>query len=132
MFAPSIDKNDMEIYDTVSGSYVSDPLYTTTTDYTRKTFSIYGIYSGEWVNIGYQLGVRGEYTYQYMKLKETNESFMYEKPGLFPTLHLSYQLPSNQQMMASYTRRINRANPWQLEPFVTWMDAYNSEKATRN
>ena len=28
-------------------------------------------------------------------------------------------------MMASYTRRIDRPRGWELEPFETWMDAYN-------
>ena len=41
------------------------------------------------------------------------------------SFHLSYDLPANQQVMASYTRRINRPRGWQLEPFETWSDANN-------
>jgi hypothetical protein len=29
------------------------------------------------------------------------------------------------QLMASYTRRINRPHDWEMEPFQTWIDAYN-------
>ncbi|MEN9979947.1 MAG: TonB-dependent receptor, partial [candidate division WOR-3 bacterium] len=40
----------------------------------------------------------------------------------FPTLHLSYQLPRGQQMMASYARRINRPTARNLRPYLIWTD----------
>ncbi len=46
----------------------------------------------------------------------------------FPSLHTSYQISSLQQVMASYSRRIQRPRSFYLEPFETWMDAYNVRK----
>ncbi len=43
----------------------------------------------------------------------------------FPTLHLSNQIANGHQVMASYTRRIDRPGGGDLEPFQTWRDAYN-------
>jgi outer membrane receptor for ferrienterochelin and colicin len=43
----------------------------------------------------------------------------------YPTLHLSYQLPYEQQFMTSYTRRLQRTRGWYLEPFYTWRNAYS-------
>jgi outer membrane receptor protein involved in Fe transport len=48
-----------------------------------------------------------------------------ERYDFFPTLHLSYQLPGENQLMASYSRRIDRPRGWALEPFITWVDMYN-------
>ena len=48
-----------------------------------------------------------------------------ERYDFFPTLHLSYKLPGENQLMASYSRRIDRPRGYSLEPFLTWMDMYN-------
>jgi outer membrane receptor protein involved in Fe transport len=67
-----------------------------------------------------------------MEMVKTTQTYHFEKPGLFPTIHFSYKLPADQQTMLSYTRRINRPNPWQLEPFKTWTDAYNTRIGNPN
>ena len=36
-----------------------------------------------------------------------------------------YKFSEGTQLMASYTRRIQRPRGWELEPFYTWMDANN-------
>ena len=56
---------------------------------------------------------------------ESVEDYTLERYDFFPTLHLSYQLPKENQLMASYSRRIDRPRGWYLEPFITWQDAYN-------
>jgi hypothetical protein len=38
---------------------------------------------------------------------------------------MSYRHGIGHQVMASYTRRIDRPREWYLEPFLTWSDAYN-------
>ena len=43
----------------------------------------------------------------------------------FPPVHLSYNLPLDQQIMASYSRRIDRPRSWWLEPFITYQDPWN-------
>jgi len=71
------------------------------------------------------LGLRGEYTYRYMELLKTGESFTLDRMDYFPTIHLSYNLPKDNMLMASYARRIDRPRGWYLEPFITVQDAYN-------
>ncbi len=91
----------------------------------RHIHSLYSLYSGETGNFGYQGGLRGEYTFREIKLVETGESSVIDRWDLFPTVHMSYNLPKDQQTMASYTRRIERPRGWHFEPFLTWTDAYN-------
>jgi hypothetical protein len=78
--------------------------------------------------LGYQGGMRGEYTYRFIELMGENEDFGIDRWDFFPTIHASYQYPGGHQMMASYTRRIERPRGWYLEPFETWSDAYNVRK----
>ncbi len=43
----------------------------------------------------------------------------------YPTLHLGYRVSDNQQLTLSYSRRISRPNPADLNPFVIEQDAFN-------
>lgn len=43
----------------------------------------------------------------------------------YPTAHLSYALNDQQTLRASYSRRIQRPQPIQLNPFVTYIDPLN-------
>ncbi|HST92363.1 MAG TPA: TonB-dependent receptor [Brevundimonas sp.] len=43
----------------------------------------------------------------------------------YPTTHLSYQLTESQLLRASYSRRIQRPQPFQLNPFVSYQDPLN-------
>jgi outer membrane receptor protein involved in Fe transport len=43
----------------------------------------------------------------------------------YPTLHLSYQLNDQQTARASYSRRIQRPGPFQLNPFASYVDPLN-------
>jgi outer membrane receptor protein involved in Fe transport len=87
--------------------------------------ALYTTYSGEIGTFGYQAGLRGEYTYRDITLTRTNETSLIDRFDIFPTVHLSYNTPKENQYMASYSRRIQRPRGWYLEPFITWSDAYN-------
>ena len=78
--------------------------------------------------MGYQLGLRSEYTLRTISLDDVAESFEINRLDFFPTAHFSYQLAENDQFMASYTRRIDRPRGWFMEPFLTWTDSYNVRK----
>lgn len=105
--------------------YVFVPDYAHTTNYLRNTHSLYAIYSAKLNRFGFQLGMRGEYTGREIELKGENERYTIDRWDYFPTTHFSYEFSRGQQFMASYTRRIDRPRGYYLEPFLTWMDAYN-------
>ena len=50
----------------------------------------------------------------------------------YPTLHLSYQLSEAQTLRASYSRRIQRPQPFQLNPFVSYQDPLNQRSGNPN
>jgi len=122
------DDNSVYMFDATSGDYVYQDSFSYTTNYTRNTYAAYGIFGGEWGNFGYQAGLRMEYTYRLLELEDSGESYKIDRPDYFPTLHFSYKLPADQEMMLSYTRRIERPRGHELEPFYTWEDANNIRK----
>lgn len=111
-------------YDVDLDAYVYQSLYSYIVNYERTIQSLYGTYSSEFNKLGYQLGLRGEYTDRLIRYKDKAEEFTIDRWDLFPTLHMSYDLAEKRQMMLSYTRRIQRPRGYYLEPFETWMDAY--------
>ena len=117
--------NEMYYYNNTSSSYLLQPQFSHTSFYANSTHAGYALMKGELDNLGYQFGFRGEYTYRDIKLEGSDEKFNIDRWDYFPTMHFSYQLPDNHQLMASYSRRIDRPRGWYLEPFYTWSDAYN-------
>jgi outer membrane receptor protein involved in Fe transport len=121
----STDTNEVYEYDPVISGYEFRPEFSHAVDYEDNIHSLYALYKGEWGSFGYQGGVRGEYQYRLIELLGENEDFTIDQWDFFPSAHVSYKFPGENEMMASYTRRIDRPRGWQLQPFETWTDAYN-------
>ncbi|MEG8946701.1 outer membrane beta-barrel family protein [Rosettibacter firmus] len=101
------------------------PQFSNKSDFYSNELAFYSLYSSKISTLGYQLGLRTEYTGREVKIPETNQLFKVDRWDFFPTIHLSYEIMPGHQVMSSYTRRINRPRGWEFEPFLTWMDAYN-------
>jgi iron complex outermembrane recepter protein len=105
-----------------------------------------GVYAGYFTlrnqekRLSYLAGLRGEYTHdnvwQMFGLRSgylDDEDFIPARDtthttnhfGLFPSLHLSYQLSENQDLQASYSRRIRRPRSGHMMPFINAQDFYN-------
>jgi outer membrane receptor protein involved in Fe transport len=108
-----------------TGVYEKQSEYSYKTEYTRSEHALYTIFSNTWSNLGLQAGLRGEYTYRTVELPLLDQYFEIDRWDFFPSVHGSYEFSKGKQLMASYTRRIERPRGWQLEPFDTWMDANN-------
>lgn len=119
------DNTSLEDYNVEEEKYVDDPYFTQVTDYTRNIQSFYGLFRSEVNNFGYQFGFRGEYTDRFIENSSNADPFTFNRLNFFPTLHLSYDFPKQQQLFASYGRRIDRPRSSWLEPFFTWNNAFN-------
>jgi len=121
----SDDRNELYHYNALTQSFEFQSLFSHSITNTDQIQSTYLIYAGQTGALGYQGGLRGEYTYRLIKMAGEADQFTIDRWDFYPTLHTSLQLRSGQQLMASYTRRIERPRGWDLEPFLTWMDAFN-------
>ncbi len=108
-----------------NSEWLEDTLYSNTMDFRRNIYSIYGIYSNQWNSLGYQLGLRSEYTDREIENQKADEPAVIDRWDFFPTLHVSKTFENKDQMMASYTRRIDRPRGWFLDPFISYMDQFN-------
>ncbi len=122
--ARTSDENELyafENYNHTFNDFSEDPLLINNTDYLLMLNSAYAQFSGEWSKLGYQLGLRGEHTHRTFKHSSEINSSGLDRFDIFPSLHLSYQLPKDQQLLLSYSRRITRPTGGKLEPFETWL-----------
>lgn len=107
------------------GSFVNNPLYSNRFVYNEQVHSIYGIYNATIKNFGYQAGVRLEQTLTESIQRTTDEKYTFNYLSFFPSVFLSYKLKQEQQLQLNYSRRINRPDIWQLNPFVDVSDTLN-------
>ncbi len=90
----------------------------------QDNHALYVVGSRTWSRFSVKPGLRVEYGTRIIDVLDDTLQWPDPHPGwdLFPSLHLSYSLPANQQLTAGYSRRIDRPNPWMLRPFRVWQD----------
>ncbi|MBZ0178082.1 MAG: TonB-dependent receptor family protein [Melioribacteraceae bacterium] len=119
------ERTGMSIYDPNASDYLEDARFSNHTKYNKNEYAVYSLYSNKISDIGFQLGLRAEYTYRNIEVESESNAFKIDRWDYFPTAHFSYEFAQGHQLMTNYTRRINRPRGWELEPFQTWIDAYN-------
>jgi outer membrane receptor protein involved in Fe transport len=104
--------------------------------YAEVVHAAYFTYTGKIKSIGYQAGLRGEYSKFTGTLIDSAKKFGYEYPdqisniwdALFPSLYLSKKLNENDEIQLNYSRRVRRPNFWQLNPFIDINDPLNIQQ----
>ncbi|MDR1814346.1 MAG: TonB-dependent receptor, partial [Tannerella sp.] len=90
--------------------------------------SLYAIYANSYKSFSYQVGLRGEHTYRALKTNVPGASRTYNQFHVFPSAHIGWNLPAEQQILASYSRRITRPQLFYMEPYITYRDFYSAER----
>lgn len=91
----------------------------------RQIHALYGLFSNENDNFGYKLGLRGEFANRNITQSQEVGGFSKIYYSLFPSIHLSRSWEETNQIQVSYSRRINRPNVNQLNPYKQFMDDKN-------
>jgi outer membrane receptor protein involved in Fe transport len=117
-----IETYDLETFDYDFNEWVSDEKYYKKSLFERNIHAVYSTFAHEVKGFQYQVGLRGEYTYRDITVENTGESALVDRFDFFPTFHLSKRIAEKNQLMASYSRRIDRPRGWYLEPFETYVD----------
>ncbi len=121
----SDENNELFLYDSLSTEYLLQNQFSNSVNYLDNDQAFYATYSDQFGDFGIQGGLRTEYTFRTIKLLKIGKESKIDRWDYFPTLHTSFKFAEGTQMMASYTRRIQRPRGWELEPFFTWIDANN-------
>lgn len=104
---------------------VPDPTVTNQFNADQAVHAIYGTWERPFGKLSAQAGLRLEYTEIDLDqvtsgIQVTNDYFK-----AYPTLHLGYELNAEQTLRASYSRRVQRPQPFDLNPFLVFQDPFN-------
>lgn len=113
-----------EVFDQETNSWIINEDFTSITDFRRDIHALYSTYSNAFGNFEYMTGLRGELTLREIKNTNAAEPSELNRIDLFPTIHTSYKLGENNELMASYSRRINRPSGRDLDPNPNYYNRY--------
>ncbi|TCC94366.1 TonB-dependent receptor [Pedobacter frigiditerrae] len=92
--------------------------------YKENINAAYTNYAKEWKKWQFQLGLRAEYTHSNGNSVTSNKVVDRNYLSLFPTVFVNQTLNKNNSINYSFSRRVDRPNYQQLNPFVFYMDPY--------
>ena len=116
---------DFQNFDTLTNQWVYNPDRSSTISFDRNIHAAYASFKNTWGKLGYEAGLRTEYTDRRVNNSTATGIFKIQRFDFFPSAYLSYQFKYNYQIYASYTRRIDRPHGWDLNPFPRVIDPYN-------
>ncbi len=114
-----------ESWDTSSDSFTPDDSLNNEFDFDEQLHALYGTYGQSIKKFSYQLGVRLEQVFTESKLAGSEEAYVNDYFSVFPSVHLSQKVGKGQELGLSYSRRIRRPHPRQLNPFPDYSDPLN-------
>ena len=125
-----LDMNAVELDNAISrgptqDSLAPDPLATNQFRADQAVHAAYGVWEQPFGRLTAQTGLRLEYAELDLDQVTTGvrESTHYVRA--YPTLHLGYELGDTQTLKASYSRRVQRPQPFELNPFLIFREATN-------
>jgi len=93
--------------------------------YTENINAVYGIVGDKYKKLSYQVGLRAEWTNVKTTLRETNEVNPRNYSNLFPSAHIAWEMPNENSLQLSFSRRVRRPFYNDLSPFATFSDSRN-------
>lgn len=93
--------------------------------YTENINAVYGIVGDKYKKLSYQIGLRAEWTNVKTTLRETNEVNPRNYSNLFPSAHITWEMPNENSLQLSFSRRVRRPFYNDLSPFATFSDSRN-------
>ena len=111
------------------GEWTLDPTRTNRFKYQENIYAAYANYAGKLgKKTSLQLGLRVEQTRSEGNSVTLNRVVDRQYTNLFPTFFASRQLDTNHVLNFSYSRRIDRPNYQDLNPFVFYLDPYTYQQ----
>lgn len=124
--------NDMGFYDQVDGSWQNNVNRSNRFVYTERVSAAYAIYNQNINKTEIKAGLRVEHTYSDGNSITLNSRNKRDYLSFFPNLSINQQLAENHSVGISYSRRINRPNYGNLNPFLYYVDPYAYQQGNPN
>ncbi len=119
-------------YNTTTDEFDFNPLFSSDVNYVRDVHAAYSIFGGKFKKLGYQAGLRAEYTFRRISSTTATNFAEINRLDWFPSAHMSYQFKNKIQVLLSYSRRIERPRSYFFEPFITWESPFSVRTGNPN
>ncbi|SFD65470.1 TonB dependent receptor [Spirosoma endophyticum] len=126
-----VNADNNTLYDTLqqeSRQWLFDASRSNQFKYTENINAAYINYAGKFGKLKVQTGLRAEHTHSIGTSVTLNQTVDRNYLNLFPTVFLSRQLDTNNVLNLSFSRRIDRPDYQNLNPFVFYLDPYTYQK----
>jgi hypothetical protein len=124
--------DDAEYFEFQNGNYVLDVNQSNHFIYKENVNAAYVNYSGSINKWDLQAGLRAEQTNNNGHQLVNDQSFSKNCLQLFPSAYLSYSADKDNKYELSYSRRVDRPNYSDLNPFVQYLDVYTRTSGNVN
>jgi ferric enterobactin receptor len=120
-------KNDFTAshIDETTGNFEVDPDRTRGFDYHENIVGVYGLLSQRISKVQLQTGLRLEDANTHFAIPSVSQEFDKEYWSVYPSMVLSYNFSDLRQAKVSYSRRVSRPDPFQLNPIEFRQDSRN-------
>ncbi|MCK6614047.1 MAG: TonB-dependent receptor family protein [Ignavibacteriaceae bacterium] len=108
-------KNDS--YNLLGGSWVEDATQKNYFNYDEQIHAVYATLTSEIGKFKYLLGLRGEQLIAEGNVTSQNQKFESDYFQVYPSAHVGYNLAQGNDLLLSYSKRVDRPNNRQLNPF---------------
>lgn len=112
--------------------WITDQQKTSHFLFNQQVHAVYATYSHEIDNFKLITGLRADHTNLISNLLTLDSIIPQNYNKLYPTLHLSYDLKKNQQVQLSYSKRINRPEGDELNPFPEYTNPRSIDAGNPN
>ncbi|GAB4406631.1 MAG: outer membrane beta-barrel family protein [Bacteroidia bacterium] len=114
------------LFDPTLNDWVRIPNFADKYLFKDQVYAAYGTMNYQFAKWGYMVGLRAESSQYTGTLPESGDIFENDFPlSLFPSAFITWKPTDSDNLQASYTRRINRPNFFQLMPFTDFSDSLN-------
>jgi len=121
-----------EDYDTLQERWITDFNKTNRFLFHQNIHAFYATLGHSIHKFGFSAGLRAEQALITSNLVTADSTVPNDYFRLYPTLHLVYELSDHQELQLSYSRRVNRADSDEHNPFAEYTDPRNLEAGNPN
>jgi hypothetical protein len=116
--------NEIIYENLLAGKWEIDDNQSNRFKYTEQVSAAYTTYSHKFGKFSAMAGLRAEYTSIEGNSPTMNSTFKRSYLGWFPSAYVQYQINEKQGLNLSYSRKIDRPNFGQLNPFRMYIDPF--------
>jgi outer membrane receptor protein involved in Fe transport len=112
-------------FNSPANSWIIDPIKSNNVKFSDNIQALYTTYANKIWGFDYKFGLRAEYNLRTLDQLTAGDDYKFDKFDLFPSAYITRQLTKTQQIQLNYSRRINRPDGRELDPFKDYSDPKN-------